>query len=185
MKYQSFYRNGWTFSVTSRDCAISQLTFSHGIAHNFGRIKTHEHEKHVHFVQYKYIPYIYPYTIHLITKTRTGKIGMPSNDKQFSRNIATIAGLGDESCICYEHHYMESKYKMQHMGLEESCNYKLGNLTKPGRDAVPTFMPFPRTPKPNYFPFQKNDSKELKNSKKPKKTKEIKERTSRIGIKFL
>ena len=32
----------------------------------------------------------------IITKTTTGKFGMPSNDKHFSRNIATIAGLGDE-----------------------------------------------------------------------------------------
>ena len=94
-----FYRNGLTFSVTSRDCAISQLTFSHGIAHNFGGIgnggKT---KKEITYIAYrKEIMRTNANLIYqIITKTTTGKFGMPSNDKHFSRNIATIAGLGDE-----------------------------------------------------------------------------------------
>ena len=169
-----FYRNGLTFSVTSRDCAISQLTFSHGIVHNFGGIgnggKTKKEITYIAFrkeIMRTNANLIYQ----IITKTTTGKFGMPSNDKHFSRNIATIAGLGDESCICYEKYYMKAEYKRRHMWLKESCKFQSSHEMKPGIP-LDKYLPFPKTPKPNFYftrkPKKPKKPKKSEISKKPK-----------------
>ena len=134
--FQSFHRNGWTFSVTSKDCAISQLTFSHGFAHNFGadhssryliNKRVSEHRGNGGKIKKEFVRtimqyqqdgvmshktnhYSNPNIIHPVTRTRTGKFGVPPNYMHFSTHIAQIAALGDESCICYKHHYMDLRY---------------------------------------------------------------------------
>ena len=70
--YGHAYRNGWTFSVAARDCALSQLTVSHGIAHNFG---------------------VDHYSGYLLNKRDKKEfVGVPANYMHFNTHI-------DESCF--------------------------------------------------------------------------------------
>ena len=151
--YGHAYRNGWTFSVVSRDCAISQLTFSHGIAHNFGAghssgyilNKTNRgfgeegKNSRQEFVstQQNGLPslktshYTNSNIIHPVMKTGRGKFGMPTNFMYFSKHIDKISVLGNESCVCYKAYAMLIEIKAQHMKLNESCNFHL-NLANQG-----------------------------------------------------
>ena len=121
ISYGHAYRNGWTFSVVSRDCAISQLTFSHGISHNFGA----DHSEHPLNITNHYHPNI----IHPMMKTRIGK---PANFMHFSKHIDKISSLGNESCVCYKAYNMKKSVKWAHMGLEESCNFHQVSMKRPG-----------------------------------------------------
>ena len=137
--FQDAYMNGLTFSVTSRYCAFNQLTFSHEIGHNFGADhplghllkKKVTHKKHGFYYRtimkdsQKGKPsnrtnyYSNPNVFHPITKTRTGKFGVPSNYLQFSKHIEKIAALGDESCKCY----IVTKYNVSIVEYEK-CSFK-------------------------------------------------------------
>ena len=125
--YGHAYRNGWTFSVASKDCAISQLTFSHGIAHNFGVdhssgyfLKKRAKKEFVRAIMQKSQDDIPSHT------------GVPANFMHFDTHIAKIAALGDESCICYAAYQMKYHIRKWHFGLKESCTYKSINLTRKG-----------------------------------------------------
>ena len=138
--YQNAYSNGWTFSVMSRHCALDQLSFSHEIAHNFGaehslgylinnRVTRHKGREFFYRTIMKYPSnvqsnrtnyYSNPNIWHPITKTRTGKVGVPSNYEQFSKHIEQIAALGDESCKCYIVTYLNESW----MHVNKSCSFQ-------------------------------------------------------------
>ena len=138
ISYGHAYRNGWTFSVVSRDCAISQLTFSQGIAHNFGADHSSEYlfnkgdTQHVGRggnSKHKFARTIMQ--SHQM-KTRIGKIGMPAKFLYFSEHIDQISALGNESCVCYKAYNMKKTVLISHMGLEESCTFHLASMNRPG-----------------------------------------------------
>ena len=148
--YGHAYRKGWTFSVTSRDCAISQQTFSHGIAHNFG--VDHSSEFLLNKRGKKELV-----TIHPVRQTRTEKFGVPANYMNF--NI--IAALGDESCICYSAYQMFYDRIGWHMALNDSCYFHSKGKGK--------------EPASNMLDFQKLDKKiQTFNQKKLQRRKEKK-----------
>lgn len=160
--YGHAYRNGWTFSVVSRDCAISQMTFSHGIAHNFGAIHSsgyllnkknrrhgeegkksrqeivRMHHKKTGIPSHKKKHYANPNNIQPVMKTRIRKFGMHANLMYFSKHIGKISLLGNESCICYKAYDMREPIKSPHMSLNESCMFHSGIQKNPDATPFPT-----------------------------------------------
>ena len=123
--YGHAYRNGWTFSVAARDCALSQLTFSQGIAQNFG---------------------VYQSNVYLLNKRDKKEfVGVPANYMHFNTNIARIAALGDESCICYKVYSMVLEKMVWHNALNESCFF---HLEGKGKEPAPNMLDFQKLNKP-------------------------------------
>ena len=172
-----------TFSVTSRDCAISQLTFSHGIANNFGVdhssgyllqkrntqpgkegkisrqqfVRTSMQHKQDGKLSHLTKQYSNHNIIHPTLKTRFGELGIIANIKYLSKNIDKISALGNESCICYKMYYgMRDNVRLTHMALNESCKFTSAKM----------ILPFIK-PKKNVLAFT------VEETKKKDKTQEI------------
>ena len=138
--YGHAYRNGWTFSVAARDCALSQLTFSQGISHNFGA------DDSSGFL--------------LNQREKKEFVGVPANYMHFNTNIARIAALGDESCICYQAYSMVPYKLVWHAALNESCFFHW-------KGKAPNMLDFQKLNKPKKHK-KKNDIR-IKTKKQDKR----------------